>query len=98
MRSASYPCSPILPSLAQAYNSGATACTVFLRGNKLYVAWLGDSQACGVHCAWSFPYEVQVMMCKGGVTVPLMDPHKPNREDEKKRIEGISASHHLFMH
>ena len=26
-------------------------------------------------------------MCKGGQFVELMDPHKPQREDEKKRIE-----------
>lgn len=56
----------------ESYNSGATACTVYICDSKMYVSWLGDSQ---------------VMMCKGGTHVALMDPHKPNREDEKKRIE-----------
>eukprot|EP00050_Salpingoeca_kvevrii_P005779 m.285592 g.285592 ORF g.285592 m.285592 type:complete len:399 (+) comp11412_c0_seq1:265-1461(+) len=51
---------------------GATACAVLIRGKKLYIAWLGDSQA---------------MMVRAGKPVALMDPHKPQREDEKKRIE-----------
>eukprot|EP00730_Choanoeca_flexa_P019798 TRINITY_DN9680_c0_g2_i1.p2 TRINITY_DN9680_c0_g2~~TRINITY_DN9680_c0_g2_i1.p2 ORF type:complete len:122 (+),score=4.44 TRINITY_DN9680_c0_g2_i1:117-482(+) len=41
---------------------GATAVTMLVRGRKLYVTWLGDSQ---------------VAMCKGGEMVKLMDPHKP---------------------
>lgn len=56
----------------EALNSGATACTVLVRGTKLYVSWLGDSQA---------------MMYRGGHAQDLMTPHKPERPDEKKRIE-----------
>eukprot|EP00042_Codosiga_hollandica_P025599 m.115477 g.115477 ORF g.115477 m.115477 type:complete len:433 (+) comp51918_c0_seq2:175-1473(+) len=56
----------------ESLNSGATGCTVFIRGRKMYVSWLGDSQ---------------VMLCRGNAVVKLMDPHKPEREDEKKRIE-----------
>eukprot|EP00051_Salpingoeca_urceolata_P015563 m.202200 g.202200 ORF g.202200 m.202200 type:complete len:386 (+) comp18435_c4_seq5:210-1367(+) len=53
--------------------SGATACATLIRGKKLHVAWLGDSQ---------------VMMCRDGEPVKLMEPHKPQREDEKARIEA----------
>eukprot|EP00039_Didymoeca_costata_P032932 m.39940 g.39940 ORF g.39940 m.39940 type:complete len:374 (+) comp9611_c0_seq1:177-1298(+) len=56
----------------EALTCGATACSILIRGNKLHVAWLGDSQA---------------MMCKDDKAVNLMNPHKPEREDEKKRIE-----------
>ena len=31
------------------------------------------------------------MLCKAGAPVTLMDPHKPNREDEKKRIEDSAG-------
>ncbi|EDQ89893.1 uncharacterized protein MONBRDRAFT_32120 [Monosiga brevicollis MX1] len=60
-----------------ALTCGATAVTVLVRGRKLYVAWLGDSQ---------------VAMCRNGEMVTLMNPHKPEREDEKQRIadnEGV---------
>lgn len=56
----------------EALTSGATACAVLMRPKKLYISWLGDSQA---------------MMCRGGKEVELMVPHKPSNEDEKKRIE-----------
>ena len=44
--------------------------------HQLYVAWLGDSQA---------------VLCRGGEPVELMDPHKPNRDDEKARIEAAGG-------
>lgn len=56
----------------EALTSGATACSVLLQPEKLYLGWLGDSQA---------------MMCRGGTKVDLMEPHKPSDEKEKKRIE-----------
>ncbi|KAL0994458.1 hypothetical protein UPYG_G00122510 [Umbra pygmaea] len=55
---------------------GTTGVVTFLRGRTLYVAWLGDSQ---------------VMLVKKGQAVELMKPHKPDREDEKKRIEALGG-------
>lgn len=55
---------------------GTTGVVTFLRGRTLYVTWLGDSQ---------------VMMVKRGQPVELMKPHKPDREDEKKRIEALGG-------
>lgn len=55
---------------------GTTGVVTFLRGHTLYVAWLGDSQ---------------VMMVRRGQPVELMKPHKPDREDEKKRIEALGG-------
>ncbi|XP_053222859.1 protein phosphatase 1E isoform X1 [Podarcis raffonei] len=55
---------------------GTTGVVTFIRGNMLYVAWLGDSQ---------------VMLVRGGQAVELMKPHKPDREDEKKRIEALGG-------
>lgn len=37
----------------------------FLRGNNLYVGWLGDSQA---------------LLVRGGLPLQLVEPHKPERE------------------
>eukprot|EP00128_Syssomonas_multiformis_P002156 Colp12_sorted_trinity150504_noHs@34718 len=56
----------------QDVSGGATCVTALLRGNNLYISWLGDSQA---------------MLCKGGEAIDLLCPHKPEREDEKRRIE-----------
>lgn len=66
----------LIKSDRDALSSGATAVCALIRENKLYIAWLGDSQA---------------MLCKGGVPQELMQPHKPEREDEKKRIEDAGG-------
>uniref|UniRef100_A0A4W3KGN2 Protein phosphatase 1E n=1 Tax=Callorhinchus milii TaxID=7868 RepID=A0A4W3KGN2_CALMI len=55
---------------------GTTGVVTFIRGNMLYVAWLGDSQ---------------VMLVRRGQAVELMKPHKPDREDEKQRIEALGG-------
>ncbi|XP_062262862.1 protein phosphatase 1E [Platichthys flesus] len=55
---------------------GTTGVVTFLRGQTLYVAWLGDSQ---------------VMLVRKGQAVELMKPHKPDREDEKQRIEALGG-------
>eukprot|EP00041_Stephanoeca_diplocostata_P018203 m.379458 g.379458 ORF g.379458 m.379458 type:complete len:257 (-) comp20953_c0_seq5:3472-4242(-) len=60
----------------EALTCGATACAVLVREKKLYVAWLGDSQA---------------MLCRKAGPVQLMVPHKPNNEDEKQRIEAAGG-------
>ncbi|XP_076126038.1 protein phosphatase 1F [Alosa pseudoharengus] len=56
--------------------SGSTALAVLLAGDSLHVSWLGDSQA---------------MLVRQGEPVTLMDPHKPEREDEKQRIESLGG-------
>ncbi|CAJ1063424.1 protein phosphatase 1E [Xyrichtys novacula] len=55
---------------------GTTGVVTFLRGGTLYVAWLGDSQ---------------VILVRKGQVVELMKPHKPDREDEKQRIEALGG-------
>ncbi|XP_012556597.1 protein phosphatase 1E [Hydra vulgaris] len=55
---------------------GSTAVVVLIQDQNLTVAWLGDSQ---------------VVLCKGGNAVQLMDPHKPDREDERQRIETLGG-------
>ncbi|KAF0038406.1 hypothetical protein F2P81_008890 [Scophthalmus maximus] len=55
---------------------GTTGVVTFLRGQTLYVAWLGDSQ---------------VILVRRGEAVELMKPHKPDREDEKQRIEALGG-------
>eukprot|EP00121_Abeoforma_whisleri_P003606 Awhi_evm1s3241 len=46
---------------------------MFIRGKDVYISWLGDSQA---------------MISRNGVSIEgICNPHKPEREDEKKRIE-----------
>ncbi|NWR55819.1 PPM1F phosphatase, partial [Bucorvus abyssinicus] len=45
--------------------SGTTGVSALIVGNKLHIAWLGDSQ---------------VMLVRRGKAVTLMEPHKPERE------------------
>ncbi|XP_034397971.1 protein phosphatase 1F [Cyclopterus lumpus] len=56
--------------------SGSTGVAVLIQGPQLSVAWLGDSQA---------------ILVREGHAVTLMDPHKPDREDEKQRIEDLGG-------
>ncbi|XP_040051173.2 protein phosphatase 1F [Gasterosteus aculeatus] len=56
--------------------SGTTGVVVLIQRQQLSVAWLGDSQA---------------MLVRGGQAVTLMDPHKPDREDEKQRVEDLGG-------
>ncbi|XP_043924671.1 protein phosphatase 1F isoform X2 [Protopterus annectens] len=56
--------------------SGTTGVTALISGNTLHVAWLGDSQ---------------VMMVRHGKDVTLMEAHRPEREDEKLRIEALGG-------
>uniref|UniRef100_A0A8C3WZ06 Protein phosphatase 1E n=1 Tax=Catagonus wagneri TaxID=51154 RepID=A0A8C3WZ06_9CETA len=55
---------------------GTTGVVTFIRGSMLHVAWVGDSQ---------------VMLVRKGQAVELMKPHKPDREDEKQRIEALGG-------
>ncbi|EEC16771.1 ca(2+)/calmodulin-dependent protein kinase phosphatase, putative, partial [Ixodes scapularis] len=61
----------------QGMKSGCTAvCCLVREQSHLYVGWLGDSQA---------------MLARRGVALPLVNPHKPEREDERKRIEDLGG-------
>ncbi|XP_006646107.3 probable protein phosphatase 2C 7 isoform X2 [Oryza brachyantha] len=55
---------------------GSTASTAILIGNHLYVANVGDSRT---------------VMSKAGKAIALSKDHKPNRKDEKKRIENAGG-------
>ncbi|KAK3737460.1 hypothetical protein QZH41_008343 [Actinostola sp. cb2023] len=61
---------------AEGLRSGCTAVTVLISDDKMYIAWLGDSQ---------------VVLCKAGESVLLMEPHKPDNQDEKERIESLGG-------
>lgn len=56
--------------------SGSTGVAVLIQGQELTVAWLGDSQA---------------ILVRKGEAVTLMEAHKPDREDEKQRIEDLGG-------
>ncbi|XP_006140259.1 protein phosphatase 1F [Tupaia chinensis] len=56
--------------------SGTTGVCVLISGTTLHVAWLGDSQ---------------VILVQQGQVVKLMEPHRPEREDEKARIEALGG-------
>ncbi|GAB2293967.1 hypothetical protein Dimus_028181 [Dionaea muscipula] len=57
-------------------DDGSTASTAVLVGNHLYVANVGDSRTVG---------------SKAGKAIPLSEDHKPNRSDERKRIESAGG-------
>ncbi|GMH28095.1 hypothetical protein Nepgr_029938 [Nepenthes gracilis] len=57
-------------------DDGSTASTAVLVGNHLYVANVGDSRA---------------VISKAGKAIPLSEDHKPNRIDERKRIENAGG-------
>lgn len=56
--------------------SGTTGVCALIAGTTLHVAWLGDSQ---------------VILVQQGQVVKLMEPHKPERQDEKARIEALGG-------
>ncbi|XP_070760020.1 protein phosphatase 1F [Enoplosus armatus] len=56
--------------------SGTTGVAALIQGQELTVAWLGDSQA---------------ILVRKGQAVTLVDPHKPDRGDEKQRIEDLGG-------
>ncbi|XWS37954.1 hypothetical protein CRYUN_Cryun19dG0089500 [Craigia yunnanensis] len=57
-------------------DDGSTASTAVLVGNHLYVANVGDSRT---------------IISKAGKAIPLSEDHKPNRTDERKRIENAGG-------
>ncbi|XP_020016356.1 protein phosphatase 1F [Castor canadensis] len=56
--------------------SGTTGVCALIAGTTLHIAWLGDSQ---------------VILVQQGQVVKLMEPHKPERQDEKARIEALGG-------
>ncbi|KAL0299662.1 UNVERIFIED_CONTAM: putative protein phosphatase 2C 76 [Sesamum radiatum] len=57
-------------------DDGSTASTAVLVGNHLYVANVGDSRT---------------IISKAGKAIPLSEDHKPNRSDERRRIENAGG-------
>jgi protein phosphatase 1L len=57
-------------------DAGSTASTAVLVGERLLVANVGDSRA---------------VICRDGTAVPLSTDHKPNRTDERQRIEDAGG-------
>jgi protein phosphatase 1L len=57
-------------------DAGSTASTAVLVGERLLVANVGDSRA---------------VICRNGKAVALSDDHKPNRTDERQRIEDAGG-------
>eukprot|EP00262_Sarcandra_glabra_P001666 TRINITY_DN1178_c0_g1_i1.p1 TRINITY_DN1178_c0_g1~~TRINITY_DN1178_c0_g1_i1.p1 ORF type:complete len:304 (-),score=62.17 TRINITY_DN1178_c0_g1_i1:154-1065(-) len=57
-------------------DDGSTASTAVLIGTHLIVANVGDSRA---------------VISKSGKAIPLSEDHKPNRSDERKRIENAGG-------
>lgn len=57
-------------------DDGSTASTAVLVGNHLFVANVGDSRT---------------VISKSGKAIPLSEDHKPNRCDERKRIENAGG-------
>jgi protein phosphatase 1L len=67
------------------WSSGSTACTAVLLRERLIIANVGDSRA---------------VICKGGNAVALSTDHKPNRADERQRIEeagGVLMCDHTWI-
>ncbi|KAI4384807.1 hypothetical protein MLD38_002910 [Melastoma candidum] len=57
-------------------DDGSTASTAVLVGNHMYVANVGDSRS---------------VISKAGKAIALSEDHKPNRIDERKRIESAGG-------
>lgn len=60
-----------------AYNEGCTACMALITKTEIYIANSGDSRC---------------VMCKNGNSIALSTDHKPELEEEKKRIEKAGGN------
>ncbi|XP_054710238.1 uncharacterized protein LOC129219948 [Uloborus diversus] len=56
--------------------SGCTVLCALVQENKIYISWLGDSQA---------------VLIKQGKPTIITSSHKPDREDERRRIEKLGG-------
>jgi len=63
--------------VAKSKKSGTTAICSLIKGSTIFTAWLGDSQA---------------VLIRNGVPVKIVEAHKPNRDDEKARIEALGGT------
>ena len=73
--------------------SGSTAICSLIQGNIIFTAWLGDSQAVLGKIFIRFPSEIiSCIAVRNGVPVKIVEAHKPNREDERARIEALGGS------
>ena len=79
LRNAFYRTDAEFSSIAKArvMNDGTTAVTAVIHGGKVYVANAGDSRA--------------IVVQKGGKTKFMSIDHKPNREDEERRIKALGG-------
>uniref|UniRef100_A0A1J3IP27 protein-serine/threonine phosphatase n=1 Tax=Noccaea caerulescens TaxID=107243 RepID=A0A1J3IP27_NOCCA len=66
----------LIEERGQPKNAGSTASTALLIGDKLIVANVGDSR---------------VVASRNGSAVPLSNDHKPDRSDERQRIENAGG-------
>ena len=62
----------------QGIKSGSTAVIALIRGQKLYIGWVGDSQA---------------VLFRQGKAVSLMNPHKPDNEVREVQQLQIEILH-----
>lgn len=60
----------------ESLRSGTTGINALIRGSTVYIGWLGDSQA---------------VLVRNGQLINLTNPHTPEREDEKRRIEDLGG-------
>ncbi|KAM5273563.1 protein phosphatase 1F [Ctenodactylus gundi] len=66
----------LLKAKREGLQSGTTGVCALIAGTTLHVAWLGDSQ---------------VILVQQGQVVKLMEPHRPEQQDEKARIEALGG-------
>ncbi|XP_072034099.1 protein phosphatase 1F-like isoform X2 [Amphiura filiformis] len=66
----------IMKAKREGLRSGTTGVVALLEPDAVHIAWLGDSQ---------------VMLLKDGLPEVVMEPHKPERPDEKKRVEDMGG-------
>lgn len=66
----------LLKAKRERLQSGTTGVCALITGKTLHVAWLGDSQ---------------VILVQQGQVVKLMEPHKPEHQEEKERIEALGG-------
>ncbi|CAN0039927.1 unnamed protein product [Ectocarpus sp. 12 AP-2014] len=59
-----------------ANDEGSTAVTAFVRGRRLVVGNVGDSRA---------------VLCSGGRALPMSSDHKPNKPEERRRIQALGG-------
>ena len=62
---------------AQLLSDGTTACVACIHGRRIFVANAGDSRS--------------IIAQRGGRSRPMSEDHKPDREDEERRIRALGG-------